>query len=122
MLLVSFGGALGSAARYLCLSGVTRIGLLASFPWGTLTVNILGCLVIGFLGGLAANKQILTEVGRLFLFTGILGGFTTFSAFGLETFYLLRTSQWLLAFGNIFLQLFFGIGSVALGYYLSKIF
>ncbi len=121
VLLVALGGALGSAARYLCFIGVSRSAVLAAFPWGTLIVNVLGCFVIGFLGGLGASKQIFTETGRLLIFTGILGGFTTYSAFGLETFYLLRSSQWLLAFGNIFLQLFLGIGAVVLGYWLSKI-
>ena len=121
ILLVAVGGAVGSAARYLCVAGVNRSAILASFPWGTLVVNVLGCLIIGFLGGLAGTKQLFAHSGRLFLFTGILGGFTTFSAFGLETFYLLRSSQWALAFGNIFLQLFLGIGAVAIGYWLSEL-
>jgi fluoride exporter len=121
ILLVGAGGALGSIARYLCVACVNRSALLASFPWGTLVVNVIGCLIIGFLGGLAASKQLFAENGRLFLFTGILGGFTTFSAFGLETFYLFRTSQWLLACANIFLQLILGLGAVVLGYWLSEI-
>ena len=121
ILLVAVGGALGSVARYFCCVGVNRWVILAGFPWGTLIVNVLGCLMIGFLGGLAGTKQLFAQSGRLFLFTGILGGFTTFSAFGLETFSLLRSSQWFLAFGNIFLQFFFGIGAVAIGFWLSEI-
>ena len=119
--LVGVGGALGSVARYICLAGVARLGgVLSVFPWGTLLVNVLGCLIIGFLGGLASSKQMFADQGRLFLFTGVLGGFTTYSAFGLETFYLLRSSQWILGITNIFLQLILGIGAVAVGYYLSK--
>ncbi len=118
--LVGLGGALGSIARYLCIVGISRWDMPVSFPWGTLMVNVLGCLIIGFLGSLAGAKQLFIESGRVFLFTGILGGFTTFSAFGLETFYLLRSSQWLLAFGNVFLQLTLGIGAVILGYWLAK--
>jgi CrcB protein len=121
ILLVGIGGAIGSVGRYLCIAGINRWAILAAFPWGTLAVNVIGCFVIGFIGGLGASKQLFSESGRIFLFTGILGGFTTFSAFGLETFYLLRTSQGLLAFGNIFLQLIFGLGAVAFGYWLSEV-
>ncbi|MBF0490580.1 MAG: fluoride efflux transporter CrcB [Candidatus Omnitrophica bacterium] len=119
-ILVGCGGALGSILRYFSISVVNRWPVFASFPWGTLTVNVLGCLIIGFLGGLASSRQIFADTGRLFFFTGVLGGFTTFSAFGLETYYLFRTSQFFFAFGNIFLQLFLGIGAVALGYWLSE--
>jgi CrcB protein len=121
ILLVGVGGAFGSMARYLCVAAVSRSPLLASFPWGTMAVNVVGCFIIGFCGGLAASKQLFAETGRLFLFTGILGGFTTFSAFGLETVYLMRTSQWFFAFGNIFLQLALGLGAVILGHWLSEI-
>lgn len=120
LMLVALGGAIGSAARFLCGAGVSRIAVLASFPWSTLAVNVTGCFIIGFAGGLGASKQIFTEAGRLFLFTGILGGFTTFSAFGLETFYLLRQGQMLLALGNVALQLVLGLGAVAIGYRLAE--
>lgn len=120
ILLIGLGGAAGSVLRYLCFLGVNRLTGITAFPWSTLTVNVAGCLIIGFLGGLGAGKQLFAESGRLLIFTGILGGFTTYSAFGLETFYLLRSSQWLLAFGNVLLQLLLGIGAVALGYWLSK--
>ena len=118
---VGLGGLLGSMARYLCVWGVGRLFPAVQFPYGTLFVNIVGCFVIGFIGGLAANKQLLTEDGRVFLFTGILGGFTTYSAFGMETFYFLRTAQWNLALMNIFLQLVLGIGAVAVGFWLSEL-
>ncbi len=121
ILLVGVGGLLGSVGRYLCILGVARVYPIATFPYTTLLVNVVGCFIIGFLGGLGTHKQLLAEPGRLFLFTGVLGGFTTFSAFGMETFYLLRTSQWSLAFLNIFLQLVCGIGAVALGYWLAEL-
>lgn len=120
-MLVGTGGLVGSIGRYLCVVAVTRLCPGINFPYGTLLVNVLGCFIIGFIGGLGANKQLFAETGRLFLFTGILGGFTTFSAFGLETFYLIRTYQWSLAFMNIFLQLGLGIGAVALGHWLSEL-
>ncbi len=118
--LVGLGGCLGSIARYLSVAFVNRSLILAEFPYGTLIVNVLGCLVIGFLGGLAVNKQFLSEHSRLFLFTGILGGFTTFSAFSLETFYLMRTAHWALALLNVTAQLMLGLGATALGYWVSK--
>ena len=120
ILIVSSGGLIGTLGRYLCLVAVNRYFPALTFPLGTLIVNVVGCLIIGFLGGLGANKQLFAESGRLFLFTGILGGFTTFSAFGLETFYMIRTFQWNYLFLNVFLQLFLGLGAVALGYWLSE--
>ncbi len=122
LLLVGLGGCLGSIARYLTVGWVNRVALFAQFPYGTLLVNVLGCLMIGFLGGLAINKATFPEHYRIFLFTGILGGFTTFSAFGLETFYLLRNAQWFMAFMNIIVQIILGIGATALGYWISKSF
>lgn len=121
VLLVALGGALGSVLRYLCGLGINRSVLLAAFPWSTLAVNVMGCFIIGFAGGLGSSKQMLTEGGRLFLFTGILGGFTTFSAFGLETFYLLRNGQVILAVGNIALQVGVGLAAVVLGYRFSEL-
>ena len=123
--LLSWLGGLWLAWHFAYLLEPYLGGQLAKAPfnmWAARGILLLGCLVIGFLGGLASSKQLFAESGRLFLFTGILGGFTTFSAFGLETFYLLRTSQWLLAFGNVFIQLFLGISAVALGYWFSKVF
>ncbi|MBE9603264.1 CrcB family protein [Acetobacteraceae bacterium H6797] len=77
--LVAIGGALGSVLRYL-VSVMALEWLGAGFPWGTLAVNIIGSALIGLLGGLGVSGE-----WRLFLVTGCLGGFTTFSAFSLET-------------------------------------
>lgn len=87
-LLVALGGSLGSLLRY----GVQK-GLNAGFPIGTLTVNLLGCFLIGWFWA-AAQRQMSEEV-RLFLMTGFCGGFTTFSAFTLESFQLLQAERWL---------------------------
>ena len=122
ILLVGCGGFIGSIARYLMTGAINRYFLPANFPYGTFAVNVLGCFVIGFLGGLAGSKQFLAEHSRLFLFTGILGGFTTFSALGMETFYLMRSAQWLSAFLNITGQLCLGVGATALGYWVSRAF
>ncbi|HOE00014.1 MAG TPA: fluoride efflux transporter CrcB [Kiritimatiellia bacterium] len=100
VLWVGLGGALGSIGRYL-LSGWVTQQVTGRFPAGTLTVNVLGCLGIGILAGLAVKEEYFSHAARLFLFTGVAGGFTTFSAFGLETFYLLQRAQWGLAGGYV---------------------
>ena len=123
LMLVGGGGFLGSSLRYAVAVACARLYPALVFPLDTFIVNILGCFAIGFLAGLAAFKQVFGESGRIFVFTGILGGFTTFSAFGLETFYFIRTAQWPLAFLNVFLQIAVGFTAVAAGHWLAdKIF
>jgi CrcB protein len=85
------------------------------FPYGTLVVNVLGCLVIGFLAGLAETRAAFTPETRLFLFVGVLGGFTTFSSFALETLSLARDTQQVAALINIGLQLTLGLLAVWIG-------
>ena len=119
---VGVGGAFGSIARYLMVAFIGRFFPGVAFPCGTLTVNVVGCFAIAFIGALAADKINLTADARLFLFTGILGGFTTFSAFGYETFYLLKASHFFLVFLNILANLFLGLGAVVLGYWLGRNF
>ena len=121
LLWVGLGGCLGSILRYLTVNAAGRL-FPSEFPYGTLIVNVIGCFIIAFIGGLAEGKMFLSAEARLLVFVGILGGFTTFSAFGYETFYFLKTSQFSLAFLNITAQLLLGLGAVALGYWASRIF
>ncbi|MEW6031017.1 MAG: fluoride efflux transporter CrcB [Chloroflexota bacterium] len=115
ILLIGMGGFIGSILRY-WLSGWVQQALKSSlYPFGTLTVNIFGCLVIGFLSGLAEQRGVFTPEARAFAFIGVLGGFTTFSTFGNETFGLLQDGQTLSALVNIALHLVFGVGAVWLG-------
>jgi fluoride exporter len=90
------------------------------FPYGTLVVNIVGCLLIGFLSGLAENRSVFGPEVRLFLFIGILGGFTTFSSFGYETFSLARDNENLAAAVNVFAQLILGLVGVWFGNTLAR--
>ena len=121
MLLVGMGGFVGSALRYAASGAVQRLWPAAAFPLGTLTVNVVGCLVIGLLGGYAENVQAFTPGVRLFVMLGLLGGFTTYSSFGYETMALLRDGQALWAFGNVALHMIVGLGAVWLGYGLSTL-
>ena len=102
LLLVATGGALGSVTRYLLSGWILHHAAAARFPWGTFTVNVVGCLAAGLLAGLALRGDTLGADARAFLFAGVLGGFTTFSAFGLETVALLRKGEVAIAALNVF--------------------
>lgn len=93
-LLVALGGAIGSVARYNVGAFVLHHTGPATFPYGTFTVNVAGCVIAGLLAGLGEHFEFLTADVRLFLFTGFLGGFTTFSAFGVETIGLVERGEW----------------------------
>lgn len=120
IILVGMGGFLGSVFRYLLSGWVHRIAGDGWFPYGTLAVNVLGCLAIGLLNGIAEERQVFSPETRLFLFIGLLGGFTTFSTFGYETFALARDAQMLAALTNIALQLALGLSAVWLGNALAR--
>ena len=109
------GGGLGAILRYL-LSGVVQNnskGVL--FPLGTLAVNVVGCFAIGFLSGLVETRSAFSPETRLFIFIGLLGGFTTFSTFGNETFNLLLGGENLLALVNLGASITAGLVAVWLG-------
>lgn len=105
----------GAVMRYLVGRGVFAATGAAWFPYGTLTVNIAGCLLIGLLAGFAEARQALSPETRAFLLVGLLGGFTTFSAFGLETVSLVRQGEIAAGLGNIALQLVLGLAAVWIG-------
>jgi fluoride exporter len=112
LIFVALGGAIGSLARYELTGWVLHRTVTWRFPAGTFVVNVIGCLVAGLLAGLGARGDWLSADARLFLFTGLLGGFTTFSAFGLETVLLLKRGEWLIAGGNVLLSVLIGIGAM----------
>ena len=115
ILLVALGGALGSVARFKLSGYILHHTIGWKFPAGTFTVNVVGCLVAGVLAGLAEKHDLLSADTRLFLFTGILGGFTTFSAFGMETMFLVRRGELLVAGANIVLSVVAGLLALWLG-------
>ncbi len=96
VLLAAAGGAIGSAARYLVNLGAAQL-LGAGFPWGTLAVNIAGSFLMGLLFAIGIEKIHLSNEMRVLLATGILGGFTTFSAFSLDFAFLIERKDYALA-------------------------
>ena len=120
ILLVGVGGFFGAVMRYVVTNWVQDFFHVLSLPYGTLTVNLLGCLIIGLLGGLSESRNLFNQEARALLFIGVLGGFTTFSTFGYETVQLLRDGQSLAAFSNIGLQVCMGLVAVWIGYSISQ--
>jgi CrcB protein len=120
VLLVGAGGFIGSIARYLLGGWVQRVLDNPWLPWGTFVINVLGCLIIGLLAGLSDTRQSITPEARLFLMIGILGGFTTFSSFGLETFRLLQDGQWIASVANAAGSVVAGLVAVWLGFTIAR--
>ena len=115
ILLVALGGAMGSVARYKLSGLVLHHTVDWRFPAGTFLVNVLGCLVAGILAGLAEKHDLISADARLLLFTGVLGGFTTFSAFGLETMFLLKRGEIAIAAANVIVSVVAGLLALWLG-------
>ena len=115
VLLVGLGGCVGAIARYKLGGWVLHHAVDWRFPLGTFTVNVLGCFVAGILSGLIERHHVLSPDTRLFLFTGLLGGFTTFSAFGVETVFLLRRGETWIAFCYVVLSIIVGLGLLWVG-------
>lgn len=118
VLWIALGGAAGSAARYLLASGVQRLaGTL--FPLGTMTVNVLGCLAIGFLL-IRTESAVLAAHYRMAILVGFLGGFTTFSTFSAETLKLFEERTFLLAAGNVLITVVACLAACWLGQRLAR--
>jgi len=108
------GGALGTLARY-ALAGIVYRVAGADFPYGTLAVNLSGCLILGFLSNMAQEKFLFGTDVKVFLMIGFCGAFTTFSTFIFETNALIRDGQALRAFMNVSLSLVAGFALFRLG-------
>ena len=115
ILYVGAGGLIGAMARYLVVVWLHG-GLSASgFPYGTLAVNAVGCFLIGAVVGFAEAHKPLSPEMQAFLLAGVLGGFTTFSAFGIDTIRLFRDGAYLAGSANVALQLGVGLAAVVVG-------
>ena len=120
LLLVCLGGFLGSGLRYLVSTGTSK-WFEGKFPAGTLIVNVVGCFFIGFIMELSVHNKNITPEIRLFLTTGILGGFTTFSTFGLETVNFMSDSRYVIGILYATLNLGLGLIAVILGKWTSRL-
>jgi len=114
---VAAGGAIGASARY---SVAIFFGSGARFPWPTLTANVIGCFVAGIIGTWFLLRVPVSANLQLFLITGLLGGFTTFSAFSLDTLRLAESGQWFFAVVNILANVLGSLLAVCAGWWLAR--
>jgi len=114
-LIVALGGAIGSIARYKLGGFALHHTESWNFPVSTFSINIVGCFAIGLLAALVEHHDLFSSSMRLLLFTGLLGGFTTFSAFGYESVFLLRRGLFSVAAGYAIVSVLGGIFAVFVG-------
>jgi fluoride exporter len=119
VLVVFLAGGLGSVIRFWISAGMMSL-LGSNFPFGTLTVNLLGCLIIGFIAGLPQAAFSLPPIFRFTLMTGFLGGLTTFSSYEYESFLLALNGRPLAAVANLCLSVFAGFAAVLCGFFLVR--
>ncbi|MFY8216537.1 MAG: fluoride efflux transporter CrcB [Chthoniobacterales bacterium] len=121
-LAVMAGGALGVGARMFMTNWLTEYSG-ESFPWGTFAVNVIGCFIIGVFAGLTGPEGLLvtSPLVRQVVMVGVLGGFTTFSSFSLQTLSLISNGQWLYASGNIALTVFSCLIATTVGLMLASL-
>lgn len=122
ILAVGSGGFIGAVGRYVTSVLVQSKFPDSKFPYGTVVSNLLGCLIIGFLAGLFELKSWGHPEFRLFIFVGMLGGFTTFSTFSNETLLLFENSRLFLGLMNLGVHVILGLAFVWLGYQLTRLF
>ncbi len=115
LLLIGMGGFIGATLRYTLSGLVQSLSKSTQFPFGTLAVNLVGCLLIGALSYLAESYNTFSPETHSLVFLGFLGAFTTFSTFSSESLTLLRDGQNLLSYLNIGIHVLFGLGAVWLG-------
>ncbi len=120
ILLVGFGGFIGSVARFL-VSKYFQENMASVFPWSTFTVNVVGSLLIGIIYGFSEKGDVLSPEIRLFLAVGICGGFTTFSTFSNDAFLLIRQQEWFRFALYSSLSFFLGLLAVYAGRFITKL-
>ena len=119
ILFIAIGGAIGSVLRFLTTVFVSKFWS-NQFPLATFIANIIGCFLIGFFIGILAKNNLNDSNLKWILVTGFCGGFTTFSAFGMENFNLFQNNNSILAFGYIGLSILLGLFAIWLGLFISK--
>jgi len=119
ILYIAIGGAIGSVLRFLTTVLVSKFWS-NQFPLATFIINVLGCFLVGLFFGILAKNNLTETNLKWFLLTGFCGGFTTFSAFGMENYNLFQNNNSLLAFGYIGLSILLGLFAVWFGLFISK--
>ena len=119
LVLLALAGAAGALARY-WMGGLVQRLCGSSFPWGTLTINVVGCLLFGFFWSLADERMLISPQTRIVILTGFMGAFTTFSTFAFETAQMLSEAEWLRAIGNVALENVIGIAALFLGFAIGR--
>jgi len=119
LVLLAVAGAVGTLARYWLSAFIHRV-CGAGFPWGTLAVNVIGCLLFGFFWTLAEERMLISGQARIVILTGFMGAFTTFSTFAFETAQMLSDAEWFRALGNIAIENVVGIAAVFLGFAIGR--
>jgi len=120
VVLIAIGGAAGTLARY-WLGGLAQRLTGGLFPWGTFTVNMLGCFLFGLVWALAEERFLLSSETRVVVLVGFMGAFTTFSTFVFESGSFMRDSQWALVIGNIAAQNVVGLVCLFLGLFVARL-
>ena len=118
--LIAISGAVGTLARF-GLSGLVQASYKGNLPLGTFVVNMIGCLLFGFVWTISEEKLAISSEARIIILVGFMGAFTTFSTFAFETTALIRDSQWLMAAGNILAQNIIGILFLFIGIALGRL-
>ncbi len=121
LLWIFLAGGLGTLARY-GLAGLVQRLSDSELPFGTFSVNSLGCLLFGLVWGLAGERLVISGETRFIILTGFMGAFTTFSTFAFETGAMLRDAQWWYAAGNLLAHNVVGITAALLGIMLARLF
>ncbi len=116
---IAIGGVLGCWARYLMTNLVQAI-LGRSFPYATLSINVLACLLIGFLFTVTLERLAIAPAVRLGILTGFLGGFSTFSTFAMETFLLAERGEWGRSLLYIFVSVVLGLAATTVGVFAAR--
>ncbi|MBS0262730.1 MAG: fluoride efflux transporter CrcB [Planctomycetes bacterium] len=117
---LALAGACGTLARY-WIGGLVQQKLGSGYPWGTLVINVSGCLLFGFVWTLAEDRLLISPQTRVVVLTGFMGAFTTFSTFAFETSQMLASTEWFRAVGNLGLQNLLGLAAVFLGMALGRL-
>lgn len=120
IMLVAGGGAIGAACRFLLSGVVIQLVPVARFPVATCVVNLLGCFLVGVFLGMSERSVTVSQEARLFLTTGFLGGFTTFSTFGVESLQLIQKQDWVIVAGYLSISIVIGIFLVWSGWVIGQ--